>query len=269
MNGPESMIFPGATMDPIFTSKGLDLYCADALVFLRSLPNDHVDIVFLDPPFNLSKAYGSRSKSQDRIPEDEFCSFMRSIVEESSRVLAPGGALFFYHLPFIATVVAPTLNQHLVFRHWIAVSMKSGFPIKSRLYPAHYALLYYTKGEPSTFRRPKLPIAFCRNCGKSIKDYGGYRRHVEAGVNLSDFWDDLSPVRHSKYKTRSCNELPPKIYERVISIAGDDGGIYCEPFCGSGKGIALAARSGMNVIACDIDRFACAEIAVQWGKKNA
>jgi len=39
----------------------------------------------------------------------------------------------------------------MLFRHWVAMSMKGTFPRGRKLYPAHYALLYCSKGEPKTF----------------------------------------------------------------------------------------------------------------------
>ena len=34
--------------------------------------------------------------------------------------------------------------------------MKNGFARGKKLYPAHYALLYFTKGMPASFQRPKI-----------------------------------------------------------------------------------------------------------------
>jgi site-specific DNA-methyltransferase (adenine-specific) len=68
----------------------------------------------------------------------------------------------------------------LLFRHWIAVSMKGTFPRGKKLYPAHYALLYFTKGLPATFNRDEVrqPVPACRHCGGDVKDYGGHRIRV-------------------------------------------------------------------------------------------
>ena len=49
--------------------------------------------------------------------------------------------------------------------------MKGTFPRGDRLYPAHYAILYFTKGQPQVFNHVRLPIPACRHCGKDIKDY--------------------------------------------------------------------------------------------------
>jgi site-specific DNA-methyltransferase (adenine-specific) len=81
------------------------------------------------------------------------------------------------------------------FRHSIAIEMKSCLPIPGRLYPAHYSLLYFTKGRPKTFRKIRTPIETCRHCGGEIRDYGGHRGAMNPlGVNLKDVWTDIPPV---------------------------------------------------------------------------
>jgi site-specific DNA-methyltransferase (adenine-specific) len=131
--------------------------------------------------------------------------------------------------------------------------MKNGFARGRSLYPAHYALLYFTKGEPQSFRRPKIPASVCPHCGEQTKDYGGYKRFLNGGVNLSDVWDDLSPLRHRKYKNWPSNELNPEILRRILAIAGRRGGLFVDPFAGSGTSLVLAMRAGMAFVAGDRD----------------
>jgi site-specific DNA-methyltransferase (adenine-specific) len=226
----------------------------DALTFLRSLPGNTADIVFLDPPFNLGKRYSNRSRKLDSVPEADYKSWLTKILWESGRVLKNGGALYLYHLPVWAMRLGSVVEQDsdLRFQHWIAISMKNGFVRGDHLYPAHYALLMFSKGTPLHFKRPKLEPQKCRHCGELIKDYGGYLPIIEAkGINLSDFWEDLSPVRHRTKKHRPANELPPKFFERVLSISGKRGGVFVDPFAGGGSGIVAAVGAGMRFEACD------------------
>ena len=211
------------------------------------------DLVFLDPPFNLGKRYGSRRPSEDRVPPDAYQRYLATVVTESARVLKPGGALYLYHIPEWATRLAPLLSEQLSFRHWIAIAMKNGFARGDKLYPAHYALLYFTKGSPSTFHRPKIPPVRCRHCKQLLRDYGGYRKYMRDGVNLSDFWDDVSPVRHRKKKYRDANEIPMLIVERAVAISGVNGGVFVDPFMGAGTSIVAATAAGMKGIGSDIE----------------
>jgi site-specific DNA-methyltransferase (adenine-specific) len=226
---------------------------SDGLDFLRSLPSETASLVFLDPPFNLGKSYSKRSPSLDQKPEIEYKRWMSAVLLESARVLKHGGTIYLYHLPLWAMRFGALLDPLLDFRHWIAISMKNGFVRGRRLYPAHYALLMFTKGKPTSFHVPKWPLEECRHCGEFVKDYGGYLDLVEeSGVNLSDVWDDLSPVRHSNRKNRAANELPAILYRRVLEISGSKGELFVEPFAGSGTGVLSAVKSGMRFAACDL-----------------
>jgi site-specific DNA-methyltransferase (adenine-specific) len=182
---------------------------------------------------------------------------MSNVITEVIRTIKPGGALYLYHIPKWAIHFAGQLSGSLNFRHWIAVSMKNGFVRGNGLYPAHYALLYFTKGAPSVANRPKIVPATCPHCDEYIKDYGGYVEYVADGVNLSDVWDDLSPVRHSKYKNRVANELPMKLASRVVAISGKTGSVLLDPFAGTGTAVMAARAKKMKFIAIDRELSNC------------
>ena len=228
------------------------VYWADAIQLLEAVGEESADIVFLDPPFNLGKCYTENDKIDNRPPE-EYSEWLLNVVDSAIDTLRPGGALFVYHLPIWALRIGAHAEKKLLFRHWITVSMKNGFARGNRLYPSHYALLYFTKGNPQFFYRPKLNPLRCRSCGSLVRDYGGYKKIIEeSGVNLSDVWDDLSPVRHKNRKHRSANELPMELFERVISISGKPGMSYVDPFAGSGSGAIAALKHKLNFTVGDI-----------------
>jgi site-specific DNA-methyltransferase (adenine-specific) len=233
------------------------LICCDAIDFLKSVRSEIADVIFLDPPFNLGKRYGSSGKEADLLAEADYTDFMHEVLTHSIRVVKPGGALFLYHIPYWALKLGGSIQQEMLFRHWIAVSMKNSFARGDFLYPAHYALLYFTKGSPNVFNRPKIPAPTCRHCGKHLKDYGGYKQFVEDGINLSDVWDDLSPVRHSHKKNRPANELPLELLRRVVQISGKKGGLLIDPFVGSGTSVIAAAEVDMRFLACDREPSCC------------
>jgi len=235
--------------------------CGDAIEFLKSLPADCARIVFLDPPFNLGKQY-NKNKRLDKKPEKEYGEWLVEVATESARVLQPGGTLFLYHIPSWAMRLGSHLDGTLTFRQWIAVSMKNGFVRGNQLYPAHYALLMFAKGKLKKFVRLKVSPQECRTCGELVKDYGGYQPIIRRkGINLSDIWDDLSPVRHANRKHRVANELPELLFHRIFRMVGARGSLYVDPFAGSGSGVLAAARRGMSFAACDLVPQNCALIA--------
>lgn len=233
------------------TTRGV-LFDSDCIKIMRLLRSEIVDCIFADPPFNLGKDYNS--KFNDRVEQAEYYDWCREWILEGTRLLRPGGAFFIYATPEIAVRFAGFLNERLTFRHWIALSMKGTYSRGKKLYPAHYALLYYTRGEPNTFNRLRTTIPACRHCGKDIKDYGGHRNKLNPeGLNLTDFWEDTSPNRHKKYKVRKVvNELKLIIPERAILISTNPGDFVFDPFGGGGSTYQAAEMHGRNWLGTEL-----------------
>ena len=243
----------------VYTTDLGSLYEGDCNEILSCIHSESVDTVFSDPPFNLSKEYGSQV-NDDR-SENDYVDWCKVWLHECVRVLKPGGAIFVYNLPKWNIILANYLYEiGMTFRHWIAVNIKLSLPIPGRLYPSHYSLLYFTKGKPQVFRRIRTPIELCRHCGGEIKDYGGHRGAMNPkGVNLTDVWNDIPPVRHWKFKSRkrSANQLSTKLVERIIRMSTRKDQLVLDPFGGSGTTYDVCERLkrrwiGIEVESCDV-----------------
>lgn len=234
------------------------LFEGDCLNVMSHIESDSVDLVFADPPFNLSKLYPS--KMDDNIKAENYLSWSEKWIAECIRILKPGGAFFTWNLPLWNSKLTGYLHTRLTFRHWIATDIKYSLPIKNKLYPSHYSLLYFIKGEkPNTFNSDRMPMQTCPKCYGEVKDYGGYKHKMNPkGVSLTDVWQDISPVRHAKYKKREgSNELSIKLLDRVIEMSTNEGDIVFDPFGGSGTTYAVAELKdrkwiGAELGPCDI-----------------
>jgi site-specific DNA-methyltransferase (adenine-specific) len=225
---------------PQFTSKYGELYQEDCINVMKKIPDSSVNMIFADPPFNLNKKY--ESGIDDYLSEQEYIEWTEKWILECIRILSPGGAIFVYNIPYWNTHTSMILNKYLNFRHWIAISMKGLVPIKNRLHPEHYSLLYYIKGDkPEVFNQQRIPMMTCRHCGGEIRDYGGKKKNLDPkGLAIPDIFTDINPVRHEKYKNREANELPLKLLYRIISLSSNEGDLIFDPFGGSGTTYIVA-----------------------------
>ena len=236
------------------TEKGV-LFNADCLEIFKKVKSESIQCIFADPPFNLRKDY--KNGLSDDLEQEKYLEWTKSWLLEGIRVLEPGGSLFVYNIPKWLIHTSAFLMDKMTFRHWIAITMKNTYPRGNNLYPAHYGLIYFTKGQPRVFNKIRVPIPVCRHCGKEIKDYGGHRHKLnEAGLNLTDFWEDTSPVRHNKFKTRVSNELKPMIPERAILMSTNPNDIVLDPFGGGGTTFQIAEKTkrywiGMEIGSCE------------------
>jgi site-specific DNA-methyltransferase (adenine-specific) len=236
----------------VFTTSCGTMYQGDCMSLMQTILSESIDLIFADPPFNLNKIY--ESGINDLRDEKEYLAWTERWVLQCVNLLKEGGSFFIWNLPKWNSYIASLLNQYLTFRHWIAVDIKFSLPIKGKLYPSHYSLLYYVKGEkPKTFNEQRIPLENCRHCGGDIRDYGGYKDKLNPnGINLTDVWYDIPPVRHSKYKNRNSNELSLKLLERVVSMASNEGDLVFDPFGGSGTTYIVAEILKRNWIGVEI-----------------
>ncbi|MCG2585972.1 site-specific DNA-methyltransferase [Massilia sp. TS11] len=248
------------------TTQAGQLFQGDCLEMFARIDSATVDLAFADPPFNLGKEY--TSKIDDSLADEQYLAWCEKWLEEMIRVLKPGGTLMLWNLPKWNLPLGEFLRKRLTFRHWIAVDIKYSLPISGRLYPSHYSLLYYVKGpKPAIFHPDRLPIACCRHCGGELKDYGGYKNKMNPeGVNISDVWTDIPPVRHAKYKKRDANALSLKLMDRIISMSSDPGSLVLDPFGGSGTTFVAAELTGRRWIGSELE---CSAIVERFGTLSA
>jgi len=251
------------TMIPILETPLGRLFQEDCIEVMRKLEADSVDLAFADPPFNLSKLY--KSKINDNIAEEKYLEWCKAWIDEMIRTLKPGGALFLWNLPKWNLPLGAYTGEKLTFRNWISVDLKYSLPIQGRLYPSHYSLLYFIKGKkPGIFHPDRIPTPCCRHCGGELRDYGGYKDKMNPkGVNLSDVWTDIPPVRHNRYKRREANALSLKLMDRILTVASDPGSLVLDPFGGSGTTYAAAELLGRRWVGMELE---CSDIVARFDR---
>jgi site-specific DNA-methyltransferase (adenine-specific) len=242
------------SLRPAFSTPLGVLYNEDCLSVLPLIKDEKFDLVFADPPFNLGKLYGA--KVDDRRAAASYVEWCYFWIDECIRILKPGGSFFLYNLPHWNIQLGHhLLARNMTFRDWIAVDIKFGLPIAGRLYPSHYSLLYFSKGKPKTFHSIRTPIKICRHCGRELKDYGGHREAMNPrGVNLTDVWADIPPVRHRKFKSekRRANQLSTKLLTRVVLLSTNRGDLVLDPFGGAGTTFDVCERLGRHWVGIEI-----------------
>ena len=67
------------------------IYLTDCLDGMERLPDKSIDLVFIDPPYNVGKDYGV---SKDNLSHDEYINFMKAVISEFKRVAKRGFGIY-------------------------------------------------------------------------------------------------------------------------------------------------------------------------------
>lgn len=228
---PPQQIAPKSTRDAIDPSKSI-IVTGDCLDLLPRLPDESVDLVFLDPPYNLEKDYASYS--DDRAVEDYF-EWCDTWIEQCVRVLRPGGSLVIINIPLWSIRHALYLNQRLTFQNWIAWDALS--QPKGYIMPAHYPLIWYSKGPEPTFHSSppssstERGLLVARQEGLCLRQACIKRRAGQyAGLPLTDLWTDIFRVLHNGRRLDHPCILPVELMQRIVAMLSDEGSVVLDPY---------------------------------------
>ena len=195
--------------------------------------------------------------------ESEYIAWCNEWLSECVRLLKPTGSLFVINIPKWLIYHACHLNKIAVFRHWIAWDAL-GSPTNSKLLPAHYGILWYTKTQKSKTYIVRIPHQRDRK-GELLADWGGKKALLHPyGKVMSDIWNDIHRIRHKVRRDAHPCQLPPQLVERMILSTTDEGDIVFDPMIGAGTTAVAAKRMGRKYIGIDID-----EKYVKIAKENA
>jgi len=272
-----SVASPSETSIAYMNKMGV-LFHADCMDVLPTVRDNSIDLIFTDPPFNLGKDYDTGAY-EDSMNEESYKKWCSSWMDELVRVLRPGGSLAIYSWPRWVIEVGSHLHTipALEYRSLISLRMKSGFPLKGRLHPSNYCIMYYVKkGAKAVFNVVRYRTPICRHCGKEIRDYGGYRNKFEKyedadgipWIQISDFWEDTRPARQDKSRRLKVNELPIHIPERVVLMASNENDVILDIFGGGGSTFHAAQMHNRFWIGCEIGNISpcLSRFATIWGK---
>ncbi|WP_163534766.1 DNA-methyltransferase [Helicobacter suis] len=226
----------------------------DCLELFKKIPNNSIDCIFADPPFNLKKKYNSH---KDKLECSEYLQWCQEWISECLRVLKKGGCLFLHNIPKWLTFYASFLNTRAIFRHWISWDAMSA-PMGKTLQPAHYGILFYSKGElKGRFKEIRYPHRRDRK-GALLKDYGGKKQMLHPfGPLCSDVWSDIHRIRHANKRDKHPCQLPLHLLERLILMSMEEGEVILDPFLGTGTTAIAAKRLQRNFIGFEKDWQYC------------
>jgi modification methylase len=249
----------GATKAPQDTRALLPLgqiLSGDCIEAMRSLPDNSIDCVFADPPYNLqlggdlNRPDGSQVDAVDD-HWDQFESFRaydeftRAWLTEARRVLKPDGSLWVigsYHNIFRCGAIIQDLGfwilNDIVWRKTNPMPNFKG----TRFTNAHETLIWASQGEKARYH-------FNYRAMKTLNDELQMRSDwvlpiCSGGERLKEDGKKAHPT-----------QKPEALLYRVLLATTEKGDVVLDPFFGTGTTGAVAKRLGREWIGCEREDF--------------
>jgi len=251
----------------------------DCLNLLKNLPDNQIDLIYLDPPFFTEKI--QKLKTRDRTKEyaysdiwgshQEYADFLVQRIKQLKRVLKNTGSIF-VHCDRNATHIIRAILDDIFgkeqFRSEIIWFYKRWSNAKKGLLPSHQTIYFYSKSDEFKFNTIYTEYSAATNIDqilqKRARDAEGkaiYARDEmgsiilddeKKGVPLGDVWE--IPYLNPKAKERVGypTQKPLLLLERIIRLTTEENDLILDPFCGSGTTLVAAKLLQRNAIGMEL-----------------
>ena len=228
----------------------------DCVAAMRSLPDNSVDCVFADPPYNLQLGGDLNRPDGSQVDAvtdhwDQFDSFAaydaftRDWLTEARRVLKPDGALWVigsYHNIFRVGSILQDLGfwilNDVVWRKTNPMPNFKG----TRFTNAHETLIWASQGEKARYH-------FNYRAMKTLNDE--LQMRSDWSMPLCGGPERLKHDGHKAHPTQK----PEALLYRVLLATTEKGDVVLDPFFGTGTTGAVAKRLGRQWIGCEREDF--------------
>lgn len=253
--------------------------CAAFDELLMSLPDESVDAVYTDPPFNTGVLRADPRDPtafyQDDLPHDEWLKLIVRLAGECRRVLKPHGSMYL-HLDWRGVHEAKVFAMDATFGRdnqvgEIVWAYDWGARQRDQFAKKHDTILHYAKEKGAhrfdpekvdrvPYKAPELQLYRAKRLGKN----DGAAR-IAAGKPVTDVFQDINVVGTSS-EERKLNSYPTmkpaRLIKRLLAPVVESGNIVLDPFCGSGAILEAASELLCSFVVGDVNEKA-AKIARQ------
>lgn len=225
----------------------------DALIGIKAIPDESVDLIIADPPYGLGKDYGNDS---DKKPKPEFLAWMRQWLEISTPKLKPTGSLYIFATWRYSPEIFVFLKDKLIMLNEIIWDRKvpSMGGSTRRFSSVHDTIGFFAKTEKYYFNLDAVRIPYDEETKKarSRSIFIG-KKWLEVGYNPKDIWSVSRLHRIHSERENHPTQKPLEIVERMIKASSPEGGVVLDPFAGSGTTVEACIKNNRHYIAFELN----------------
>jgi site-specific DNA-methyltransferase (adenine-specific) len=218
----------------------------DMLEASKFLPSNFVDMLFLDPPYNMSKSFNGTSFKKKQIKE--YSQILDKWIASIIHTLKKTATIYICGDWHSSTSIHEVASKYFFVRNRITWEREKGRGALSNWKNCSEDIWFCTMSDdyyfnPESVKLKRKVIAPYRNGDNSPKDWddgddGKYRLTYP-----SNLWTDISvPFWSMPENTDHPTQKPEKLLAKLILASSKDGDMIFDPFLGSGTTAVVANK---------------------------
>ena len=245
---------------PIYTHASGILFEGDSLLWLSSLTDQCVDLIFADPPYNINKAEWDNFESQE-----QYIEWSVRWIQQAARVLKPEGSLYVCGFSEILADLKHPATRFFKSSRWIIWHYKNKANLGNDWGRSHESILHFRKTSSvrlnvddvripygaHTLKYPSHPQAETSQYGS-----GAGREHWTPhplGAKPKDVIDIPTTCNGMGEKTPHPTQKPEELIRKFVLASSNERDVILDPFSGSGTTLVVAEQLGRRWLGCDLN----------------
>ena len=230
------------------------IYNMDCTEYMKSLPNECVDLVIADVPYNIGKDYGNNSDKQE---ENTYINNLKEWISEFNRILKPNGSLFIYTGKQYYSYYYIEIKECMNIQNSIIWSYdSSGVQAKTKYGGLYEPLIWATKHKRKyVFNKEFAMVEAKTGAKRGLIDY---RKNPPQPYNMTKVDGDVWNYTRVRYKmpeyTKHPTQKPLSICNRIVQVHSNENDLVYIPFAGSGSESVSCINNNRNYIDTELNK---------------
>lgn len=228
----------------------------DCLDFLSKLPDECVQLIVCDPPYNISLA--------DWDAYQDYIDWASQWLKEAERVLAPSGNIaIFGGLQYqdeagtgdlISMIDYMRGHSEMLLANLIIWNYPNGMSAQRFFANRHEEIAWFAKTKKYYFCLDSVREPFDAETKRIyLKDKRLNPENVEKGRNPTNVWRIPRLNGNSKERVGHPTQKPKAVIQRLVRALSFPGSLILDFFAGSGVTTCVAVEEGRHSVSCDVD----------------
>lgn len=233
------------------------IICDDTIKTLDKLPDSFVDLLIVDPPYNLSKTYNSNKFNKK--DAQNYCNWFEEWVMKLPRLMKPNGSLYFCGDWQSSPLYYQILTKYFCVKNRITWEREKGRGASANWKNNIEDIYFCTMNEKQyqfyldRVKIKKKVIAPYRDESGNAKDWFEENGEKYRYTAPSNVWTDITvPYWSMPENTEHPTQKPEKLIAKLILASSNEGDMVFDPFAGSGTTLVTAKK--LNRRFCGIER---------------
>jgi len=233
----------------------------DLFKTLEFLPEKFVDLLFIDPPYNLTKQFNfSRFKE---MPSDKYEEWIDSWLGPLCKILKTTASVYICCDWKSSSAIFRVMSRYFKVRNRITWEREKGRGARTNWKNCSEDIWFGTVSDrfvfnPDAVMLKRRVVAPYRDAKGNPKDWSKEENGNYRLTYPSNLWTDLTvPFWSMSENTDHPTQKPEKLMAKIILASSKIGDFVFDPFLGSGTTSVVARKLNRRYAGVEIDEFYC------------